>query len=530
MFSKVIGIFISFALVSANLNRELLINRFYTQVYNTATQVINENNWNVKNSKTQDYPYFNFFPQYTGINLRLNSSESYWETPCFYKNTGLINQVGTKLNIEIISTEPKSNIEDCYDNYHFGTLNIMSNYQIASNQIASNQITSNIILEIPLDATDAENWDLSKNGVRVFRYLTDMKTTYSNLLTTLELFVPMFTQGVPDSVAKANIDFLAKYPKFNIVPRDPKLNIEIPEKEIHSGDAFLIMRLDGLNPMIAYGMGSTTGHTTVALWIENELYVVESDVTSSYWPTDGIQKTPYKKWLQQAREADYQVVHCPLNKETRKLFNETKAVDFFNSVQGTEYGYLNFLFGWLDVGKLNFPCLPPDYSSNCLQWELFELLFAYVDRIDNYVGDLMWNGAINQRLGTYGLRTAELYKKANEQSYNSSVDVFNIVENDNWIYNTTKYGIPAQGKSMVCCVFVCNIWKASGIFGELTNDINCAEQTNWDDYVLTILDPYKQIIGTYSLYLNNYATKNMYYHQAEHCPTIPPNYEKPNNC
>ena len=145
----------------------------------------------------------------------------------------------------------------------------MSNYQITSEN------NYQIILEIPSDATDAENYDLLKNGVRVFRYLTDMKTTYSNLLTTLELFVPMFTQGVPDSVAKANIDFLAKYPKFNVVPRDPKLNIEIPEKEIHSGDAFLIMRLDGLNPMIAYGMGSTTGHTTVALWIENELYVVE---------------------------------------------------------------------------------------------------------------------------------------------------------------------------------------------------------------------------------------------------------------
>ncbi len=524
MFSKVIGIFISFTLVSANLNRDLLLNRFYTQIYDTATQVVNENNWNVENSKSQDYPYFNFFPQYLNFNLKLNGSISNWETPCFHKNFGVINQVGSKLNIEIISSEPKYEIKNCFDNYHFGTLNIMSNYQITS----ANK--HNIILEIPSDATDAENWDLIKNGVRVFRYLTDMKTTYSNLLTTLKLFVPMFTQGVPDSVAKANIDFLAKYPQFNVVPRDPKLNIEIPEKEIHSGDAFLIMRLDGLNPMIAYGMGSTTGHTTTALWIDNELYVVESDVTSSYWPTDGIQKTPYKKWLQQAKEADYQVVHCPLNKKTRKLFNETKAVEFFNSVQGTEYGYLNFLFGWLDVGKLNFPCLPPDYSSNCLQWELFELLFAYVDRIDNYVGDLMWNGALNQRLGTYGLRTAELYKKANEQSFNSSLDVFNIVENDNWIYNTTKYGIETQGKSMVCCVFVCNIWKAAGVFGELTNDINCAEQTNWDDYALTIFDPYTQIIGTYSLYLNDYATKDMYYHQAEHCPTIPPNYEKPIDC
>jgi hypothetical protein len=76
MFSKVIGIFISFTLVSANLNRDLLLNRFYTQIYDTATQVVNENNWNVENSKSEDYPYFNFFPQYLGFNLKLNGSIS----------------------------------------------------------------------------------------------------------------------------------------------------------------------------------------------------------------------------------------------------------------------------------------------------------------------------------------------------------------------------------------------------------------------------------------------------------------------
>ena len=43
-------------------------------------------------------------------------------------------------------------------------------------------------------------------------------------------------------------------------------------------------------------------------------------------------------------------------------------------------------------------------------------------------------------------------------------------------YNTTRYGKPAVGESMVCCVFVCHMWKAGGIFGE--NGENCGEFTN----------------------------------------------------
>eukprot|EP00339_Tiarina_fusa_P021209 CAMPEP_0117027492 /NCGR_PEP_ID=MMETSP0472-20121206/20089_1 /TAXON_ID=693140 ORGANISM="Tiarina fusus, Strain LIS" /NCGR_SAMPLE_ID=MMETSP0472 /ASSEMBLY_ACC=CAM_ASM_000603 /LENGTH=48 /DNA_ID= /DNA_START= /DNA_END= /DNA_ORIENTATION= len=41
-------------------------------------------------------------------------------------------------------------------------------------------------------------------------------------------------------------------------------DVEIDESLVHSGDFIGIIRLDGLDPMLAWGMGSTTGHTTVA--------------------------------------------------------------------------------------------------------------------------------------------------------------------------------------------------------------------------------------------------------------------------
>jgi hypothetical protein len=50
---------------------------------------------------------------------------------------------------------------------------------------------------------------------------------------------------------------------------------------------------------------------------ERDLYIVESDVESAYWPTNGVQKTLYSTWLKQAEEADYQVVWAPLGEDAR---------------------------------------------------------------------------------------------------------------------------------------------------------------------------------------------------------------------
>jgi len=37
------------------------------------------------------------------------------------------------------------------------------------------------------------------------------------------------------------------------------IEVDIPEEMISNGDTFHIMRLDGLDPMIAWAKGSTTG-------------------------------------------------------------------------------------------------------------------------------------------------------------------------------------------------------------------------------------------------------------------------------
>ena len=80
--------------------------------------------------------------------------------------------------------------------------------------------------------------------------------------------------------------------------------VQVNESYIHDGDFLGVMRLDGLDTMLAWGMGSTTGHTLICMRDEQgQLHVLESTTNSSYWPTNGIQSTPYETWLKQAEAA-----------------------------------------------------------------------------------------------------------------------------------------------------------------------------------------------------------------------------------
>lgn len=199
------------------------------------------------------------------------------------------------------------------------------------------------------------------------------------------------------------------------------------------------------------------------------------------------------------------------------------------------YGFEAMLWPWLDTPKSNFPCLPPDFSSNCLQWELLEFIIAKVDRLVPDIGDLMWNAGFAQRLqipfdGT--LRTSDYYYQGMQKLNKTSNDLLQMVELDTYMYATTQNGVPTQGRAMVCCVLVCSTWKAAGVFGALADDINCAEQTNYDDYALQIHSAagYRQIVGTYSLTLPGFRTKEPYAHMAETCGALPPTYERAAGC
>jgi hypothetical protein len=476
-------------------------------------------------AKASEYPYFNFIPMFRAglVPDKDQYGATAWSGSCFSENSALAyTQADGSIKVTV-TTKGTPKTSTCYDHYLLMTNTGIDRLKIEK----TGELT--FTFAVPSDINDAEKWDLSHKGIRVMEVLTDEPTTVANLLQTVLLFVPEFTQGVDQKSAERNVDFINKYTPFNMQPRDPSTNLPPPAEKVQSGDFFGVIRLDGLDPMLAWGMGSNTGHTTVALWIDGELYICESTAVSSYWPTNGIQKTPYATWLKQADQAGFNVVHAPLNAATRALFNESAAIEFFRTVEGVDYGYYNMLWGWIDTLYDNYPCVPTDYSSVCLTWDAVEPLFATIDRHIPQISAKMWNPSWNKRIGTTDLSTSQLYQAAMENNAMPSRVLPTVVEQDSWVYNTTRYDVPYEAPSLVCCVFVCNVWKSAGVFQGM--DVNCAEQTNIDDYSLQIFEPaYEQILGKWTLNLAHYNSKVPFSHMGETCPSQGPDYIQDPSC
>ena len=80
---------------------------------------------------------------------------------------------------------------------------------------------------------------------------------------------------------------------------------------------------------------------------------------------------------------------------------------------------------------------------------------------------------------TYSLANAhttythtQVYQVATEErGLPSTQHIPTLVEQDSWLYHTTRGDGDEKeetlGRAMVCCVFVCSMWKAAGVFGEV---------------------------------------------------------------
>jgi len=488
------------------------------------------------------YPFFNWIPFYVASSIT-NRAGVTFSSSCFQDNTVTTTLSADQKSLSINFNTRNGSSFLCSDLYMIGSV---QNIQLQMFYTAGDH-TINIDLS---NATVAQIWDIQNKGIRIFRFNDDMIQLIYDLLNTVTMFLgPLTNATVSDDAAQANLYFVNNYAKISppMVARNDSV-VVVPEDYIQSGDFVGIIRLDGLDPMLGWAMGSTTGHTVVALRAPNNtLFLCESTTSDSYWPTNGIQCHDYNTWIQLAVNADHNTVVIPLSPTYRAKFNATKAWAWFETTRGLDYGYHTLLFGWIDTIKDNYPCLPPNYE-NCLAWEHFEVLFGYLDTVIPALGDVLFNQAWNFRLGTKNLLAAELFMYAGQHNIQANT-ISTIVEQDSWLYNTTRDGVPTVGQSQVCCVFVCNIWKHAGIFGDIADQIQCGEQTNWDDYSLNLFDTSRmgtnrpdsckaqdpnnalcQLTGKYTLNLNDLNTRQPYPHQDETCPSLAPSYTRPANC
>jgi len=396
--------------------------------------------------------------------------------PCFQSNTLTVKEfTSTSATLVFNTQNPVSLL--CSDWYLFGT---MENVQIQFfTTVGDHEFTWNFSSTIK----ESELNDIKRNGFRAFAFQSDLDTTLYQLWETVMMFLPGLTQSqIPLDSQAQNAAFLANTVQINLEQRLIE-NVDLDESLIQSGDMFGLLRLDGLDPMLAWAMGSHTGHTTVAIRVDGQLLVCESTTNSSYWPTNGIQCTPYQQWVVQVRNASENVVHLPLRPDVAARFNTDAAYAFFKQNEGHDYGYHNLLWGWQDNIGNYMPALTP---------ELHQLLPAIIGKLVPSVADLLWNQAFNLRVGITAdqpqLDAADVMEYAWVNKGWDFRQLHWVEERDDLGYKlNVNSGGTTIGKSMVCNVFVCSMWKAGGLFADQP-DFQCTETTNWDVETLNIFN------------------------------------------
>ncbi len=385
----------------------------------------------------------------------------------------------------------------------------------------------------PLPTDPSARADLAVAGLRVFRFLDTPMKTVDDVLATAELMLGGLTggPGVRQFEAKDNLAFMKDKMNYTMDPRPDKY-VDV-SSQVQSGDLFGVIRLDGLDPLLAYLMGSQTGHTVIAMRDDaGALWILESTTSSTYWPTNGIQQTPFDTWMKQARAASYCVVHLPLSRESRANFNATKAWQFYRTVKGLTYGFQNMAFGLLDTAEEN---LPYPFSL-----ELAAIATPMVvKRLKLSLATDLLTQALNKRLGTRNLTTWQCFAAAYARNL-TLAQLVTMPEQDTWQYD---YDGGRTGPAMVCDVFVSRMWKEGGVFGALSDQINTSEFTDLDIYSLAIFDPiptipaacrtaepYCQVLGAYYIHLHHFNEYVPFAYMRERCPSVPPLYVRPRDC
>lgn len=514
-------------------------------------------------SVASEFPYFGFIPRVEAKLSPAATKSAVWESRCWKTNSAelTVNTAKTEYSLKISVSGHKGSILPlaCTDYYMITT---MAAFHVG--YFPTPVPGSKTFRFSTKGLSAAELWDLRTNGIRALRFRDNLHELVADVTKTVALFDPLAMtrkccRAPSEKQTAVNLDFLSKYVNYTLPPRSqtaPPI-VPIDESAVASGDMFGILRLDGLDPMLAWGMGSTTGHTTMAMRdpADGVLYVHESQVNSSYWPANGVQRTPFSTWIKQAETAGYQIIWAPLSAAARKTFNATESLAFFRTQEHLDYGFGTLLAGWVDTPADNYPCLPPypalrgGKDSWCLTWDIVEILFPLGARLGKWTVEQVYLESWNHRVGVKAtaplcegcLDTVAVVQKAVSMGIAPS-GLWPIPEQDSWQYSQQyNNGTRVMGAAMVCDVFVCRMWKAGGLFDGVEGGrdaVNCGELTNWDVYALNVLaapdtlpeacstaDPGTklcQLTGLHQMYLNDFATKAAYAHMGEKCPQTGP--------
>eukprot|EP00667_Euglena_gracilis_P008086 EG_transcript_8177 len=459
-----------------------------------------------------DYPYLRFLPAYGG-QLVPGAAPVRWSNWCFASNIATVhNFTAQHLTLEVTVGEARSAL--CSDSYALLSCSHL--------RLQTFTAIGTHIIHLPAPSDPALRHDLVVHGIRLGRFAISPPNILQSLKETALLFTPFFTPFMSLDAVRRNRDFLLKYAQREMAPLSTQ-PIPPDESEVKSGDLFGGFRFDGMDPVLMWATASSAAHFAVAVRVNGSLYVSESIAKVSYWPTGGIQLTPWARWVAQIKQAGYQFVWLPLREDLRSIFNASGAQEALKKFLGLPYGFQNIAFCWLDTEADNYPCLPPRYDV-CLDWRVVMPFLGVLDHASGgQVGRSVWTEALNKRLGRMGLTTAEAFQEAWRRNL-SFAQLMALPERDEWRYST--------GGSRMCVSWACELLKSAGLFGQLAASIQCTEMTGWDLAALPFFSKQQQIAGQHEMTVVELGGKPWapYAQYAEACGGHPPLYHRAPRC
>ena len=139
-------------------------------------------------------------------------------------------------------------------------------------------------MHINISYVDHEYEDIAQNGLAINVAPCGLAGTATSAIATIALF----SGANASAVIQKNVEFLETRGLFDAPMRPFEKIVPLDfARSVRSGDTLAVLKLDGLDPLIAWGTGGRTGHTTMAVWEGDELYVCEStdaSPTGAYWP------------------------------------------------------------------------------------------------------------------------------------------------------------------------------------------------------------------------------------------------------
>ncbi|KAL3036903.1 hypothetical protein AAZX31_01G035400 [Glycine max] len=368
------------------------------------------------------------------------------------------------------------------------------------------------------------------HGVSVFLMPSGMLGTLLSLVDVL----PLFSNTAWGQ--NANLDFLKKHMGATFEKRNQPWRATIDPADVHSGDFLAVSKIrgrwGGFETLEKWVTGAFAGHTAVCLKDEiGNLWVGESGHENEKGE-EIIVVIPWHEWWTLALKdnSNPQIALLPLHPELRARFNSTAAWEYARSMSGKPYGYHNMIFSWIDTVADNYP--PP------LDAHLVISVMSMWTRMQPAYAANMWNEALNKRLGTEDLDLHDILIETEKRGI-AFDQLLTIPEQDEWVYS--------DGKSTTCVAFILSMYKAAGIFGPISSSIQVTEFTIRDAYMLRIFEdnqtrlprwcnnendrlPFCQILGEYRMELPGYNTLDPYANMNEHCPSLPPTYDRPLKC